>query len=142
MRPCVELYFLDAGMRYGPELARMSMAGLPQAFYARMLRLPEDEMLTDTPGGVAGELYAKSSGPYWHGKLRRAVRPGDCFTLAGRTWMFIPAQDEALFEHSAAERVGGWPNLHLKIANIRAFATEQKHDQFDGNDVHICGDPV
>ena len=118
MRKYVTLHYLHASTAYDASVFRLARDGSRPANYTPMVRYPADEMLSDTPAGVAWELYLRTCGPGWHSKLRRAVRPGDCFTFHQSVWVFIPAQDAEMFGDEMVASLGGRDDLPLKILHI------------------------
>lgn len=118
MRPAIALHFLKADIPYDLSVFGLARERRRRANYVPVMTYPLDEMLGETPGELAWELYIRTCGPAWHGKLRRAVRPGDCFTFNDSVWAFIPARDAELFGDEMVASLGGRDDLPLKILHI------------------------
>jgi len=118
MRKYVSLHYLHADHPYDMTVLRRARHSERGANYTPMIRFHIEEMMSDTPAGAAWELYMTACGPDWHNKLRRAVRPGDCFTFNEEVWVFILAQDSELFEDGVVADMGGNADLPLKILHV------------------------
>ena len=112
------LHFLNAGTAYDMTVLRKARTDLRSAHYTTVLACPLQEMLDTTPEGLAWALYFHTTAKPWHDRLRRAVRPGDCFTYNNSVWAFIPAHDAEQFEDGLTAALGGRDDLPLKIIQI------------------------
>lgn len=101
------LHYRKSGWAF-PEFPR-------QDEYYPVVSYPRTEMTGDSAQYIADDFITLTNAPQWRMRSRRAVEPGDLFTHAPSTYMFIEPSATHTIPANAqlVEQPQTWTHLHI-----------------------------
>ena len=82
--------------------------------YYPVVNYPRAEMSKDSAQHIADDFITLTCAPDWRMRARRAVEPGDIFTLAPHVYMFVAPDEQTIpLNSELIPQTDTWHHLHI-----------------------------